>query len=961
MLNSPFKFLDSYTREDREIFFGRDQEITDLYRSVFESKILLVYGVSGTGKSSLINCGLASRFDDSDWLPVNVRRGNNIVDSLSEAFNKQAIRPFKKSMSVAEKLQSIYLDHFKPVYLIFDQFEELFIFGSHEERSGFIKIVKEITESDIHCRIIFIIREEFLASMTEFEAELPDIFTNRFRVEKMKRANAISAIEGPCKVHNIETEEGFSEDLIDKLCPAGNEIELTFLQIYLDRIFRLSVNAEQAPSTQHPAPSTGHPVPGTLRFSKDLLSKAGSVSDLLGQFLEEQIGEMDDPDTATSVLKSFVSIKGTKRPMDESEILSTIGTFGMIISEPVLLKYLTKFVDLRILRERDDAGHFELRHDALAAKIYETFTLIDKELLEVRLFIENAYQAFNSRKTYLTQDDLDYISTYEKRLFLSPSLAQFINDSKEKLKSQQRALKRLTSIVAVMFLIIVAAGIRYYLNKKSSADTRELTTIALLQEKVDPLTSINTAFKILSEDSLSTVSQGIILQSFNKLLQEELDKGNKSIPIELLPRRIPVAGSISSMRTNKTGSRLFGWTDKNEVFTCPVNDSIIHSFIVENEIIRVEMSDNGRYFAVICKNSRGDVFTRDGKKMFSFETTVNHLMNNRLVKFFTNDKYFLAAVKENSALIYDSTGTILFELTGHTGRINSLDISPDNRFVATASCDKSVLIWNFNHRTGLFSPYDTLKRYKPKTLSYADSIIGPNDTIWSCEFNSTGKYILTASADSMIYIWDLDGVLLNEWFVFGMNSIHGAHSFWPLWNQRSTAYDARISKSDIQNSYLESYHKKVYDATFAAKEKAIIASNYSYDNHLDDNRAGVFRTLVQYFDGFSWNFTDNTYSTNQYILKAQSQLVTEPLVPIEYLEISPDRQLFAAVSYNSKTIQIIAQDGYQMASIPGSFAVFSKDGLYLLYVNNNAIRCLPVNLKEIYNLVFDKKVFWKCG
>jgi AAA+ ATPase superfamily predicted ATPase len=130
MIKSPFKFLDSYTLSDREIFFGRDQEISELYRRVFESKILLVYGVSGTGKSSLINCGLASRFDDSDWLPVNVRRGNNIIESINDAFNKQAISSFKKNFSLSEKLQSIYLDQFKPVYLIFDQFEELFIFGS---------------------------------------------------------------------------------------------------------------------------------------------------------------------------------------------------------------------------------------------------------------------------------------------------------------------------------------------------------------------------------------------------------------------------------------------------------------------------------------------------------------------------------------------------------------------------------------------------------------------------------------------------------------------------------------------------------------------------------------------------------------------------------------------------------------------------------------------------------------
>ncbi len=156
-MKTPFKFLDSYTREDREVFFGRDQEITELYRRVFESKMLLVYGISGTGKSSLVNCGLASRFDESDWLPVNVRRGNNIVNSLDDAFNKHALTPLKKDQKIREKLQSIYLDHFKPVYLLFDQFEELFIFGSQEEKSDFISIVKVLTEAETQCRIIFII------------------------------------------------------------------------------------------------------------------------------------------------------------------------------------------------------------------------------------------------------------------------------------------------------------------------------------------------------------------------------------------------------------------------------------------------------------------------------------------------------------------------------------------------------------------------------------------------------------------------------------------------------------------------------------------------------------------------------------------------------------------------------------------------------------------------------------
>ena len=455
MVKSPFKFLDSYTISDRDIFFGRDHDITDLYRKVFESKILLVYGVSGTGKSSLINCGLASRFDESDWLPVNIRRGNNIIESLEDAVNKQAIYPLKKNSGIAERINSIYLDHFKPVYLIFDQFEELFIFGSEEERKEFINQINEIVRSKTQCRIIMVIREEFLAGITEFEENLPDIFSNRFRVEKMKRANAVFAVEGPCGVYKIKTEPGFSEELIDMLCPIGNEIELTFLQIYLDRIFRISVYGQKEGQV--------------LEFSKDLLTKAGSVSDLLGQFLEEQIREMDDPDTGMSILKSFVSVQGTRRQMTVTEVLDSIGTFGTVITETDLLKYLTKFVDLRILRERDEAGQFELRHDALASKIYEKFTAIEKDIIEVKQFIENALSVYEKRRKPLSEDDLKYISPYESKLFLNKKAEQFIIESKNLLLRARRRRIRIISASTIILFLVLTFFTGWALNERKKA------------------------------------------------------------------------------------------------------------------------------------------------------------------------------------------------------------------------------------------------------------------------------------------------------------------------------------------------------------------------------------------------------------------------------------------------------------------------------------------------------------
>jgi WD40 repeat protein len=918
-MNSPFKFLDSYTLADRSIFFGRDQEITELYRRVFQSKILLVYGISGTGKSSLVNCGLASRFEDSDWLPVNIRRGNNIVESLEEAFSKQAFVPFKKNQSVSERLQSIYLDHFKPVYLIFDQFEELFVFGSQHEKAGFIKVIKEISETKIQCSIIFIIREEFLAGMTEFENDLSDIFANRYRVEKMKRANAISAVEGPCKVFGIETEKGFSEELVDKLCPSGNEIELTYLQIYLDRIFRIAVDEKK----------DGAP----LMFSKGLLTRAGSVSNLLGQFLDEQIREMDNPETGMAILKSFVSVQGTKKQMVAAGIQESLRTFGIEMAEPDLIKYLNRFVDLRILRERDEAGHFELRHDALAAKIYENFSLAEKELLEVRLFIENAYQTFSTRKNTLSREDLDYIEPFEKRLFLSPVLNKFLSDSKDKLQSQQRALRRLTTLVALAFLIIVAAGIQFYINKKGYTRTKELTTLALLQEKVDPLTSINTAFKILEKDSVSTVVQGIILSSFNKLLQEKLAADDTSLPKELLPRKIPVTGEILSMRLNKAGTHIFGWTDFKEVFTCGVGDSIVQSFIFENEIITVEVSPDAKHLAVVYKNSMGTVLTIDGKKIFDFETTVNPLMNNRLIRFFSSGKYFMAGVHENESVIFDSTGSIIFTLEGHTGRVNSIDISPDNRFIATASCDKKVIIWNFNHKTCNFSPYDTLFHH--------------NDTVWSCEFNHTGKYILTASADSTLQINKLDGSKFYNWFFLAKNSRPDGTVWW--WSAEHS------KKFDTTYSFLNlAYNRRIFDASFSSNHRAIIASNYKFEKMDARNPIRLSTTQVIYYDFESGGYIISPYAN---ILLKKSKSSSSRLGLYQSWEIAPDMNTFAAFSGQNETIKLFAADGYRLANIAGCFPKFSDDGKFLFFVKNKTIHKLPLSQKEIYSLVFRIKLF----
>ena len=462
---SPFKFLDSFTKDDRDIFFGRDREIEELHSRVFESKILLVYGTSGTGKSSLINCGLANKFSDSDWMPVNIRRGTDINRSFFEALSKAAITktPFEKagasgrSYNLERLLRSVWLDHFKPVFLIFDQFEELFIFGGKDEKDELIRNVAKVVDSEIQCRFIFAIREEYLAGVTEFEREIPSFLANRIRIEKMTRQNAIQTIEGPCRINNIEVEAGFAEALLEKLNPDTPEVELTWLQIFLDKIMRLAGGGDHTVN----------------RFSLDLLSRAGEVKDILGTFLEEQISQLDDPETGLVVLKSFVSVKGTKHQITEEEVIEYSKTFGKKIDSEAIKELIQKFIRLRILRDKDEEGRYELRHDSLASKIYEKITLVEKELLEVKYFIENAYVNYDRRHLLLSDEDLKYIAPYEDKLFLNEKSLRFIEQSKQALQKARRRRQNIAIAAAAIIILVLSFFTIWAMRERGNAITQQ--------------------------------------------------------------------------------------------------------------------------------------------------------------------------------------------------------------------------------------------------------------------------------------------------------------------------------------------------------------------------------------------------------------------------------------------------------------------------------------------------------
>lgn len=342
---SPFKFLDAYEREDKDKFFGRDQEIDQLVELVFETKLILVYGASGVGKTSLLRCGLSNRFNHTQWLDLFIRKRENIVESLHAAVSSRILQSDPKVTigdDLIDALRLLYLYNFRPIYLIFDQFEELFIFGEEPEQQAFFEFINRLIRSDLPCKVLLSMREEYIAYLSDFEKNVPILFDNRLRIEKMTRTALTEVLRGTTSAYEIETEEQAIETIIAGLSDKRG-FDLTHLQVYLDRLYRMDM--ERKGTEERP-----------IRFDRELVSQISTMN-VLGAFLDEQLlqleNELGNKGITKDVLFFLVSDEGTKQAIEVDLIKESLLRRKNI--NPADVDYcIRRFAEMRIFKELDE-------------------------------------------------------------------------------------------------------------------------------------------------------------------------------------------------------------------------------------------------------------------------------------------------------------------------------------------------------------------------------------------------------------------------------------------------------------------------------------------------------------------------------------------------------------------------------------------------------------------------------
>ena len=391
-----------YNPVDRRTFFGRDRETRSLLSLVLAERLVVVFGKSGTGKSSLINAGLVDPLLERGYLPMTIRltdhaRGpvGGLLDGVRAAARAAGVEIVGGDESTlwsffrTAEFWSRHDDLLQPL-LVLDQFEELFTIHDPAPRRDFIAQLAELVRgpgasgrlpaatapgtpavpaTPSKLKIVLSLREDYLADLEELAQDIPGVLQHRFRIGPLTAANARDAIVKPAALEHDEFEVppfGYTEGALQRILGflarrrqgsesvSGDDVEPAQLQLvcqYVEELVRTRLMRHGGAQVQVSEADLG----GESRLQR-----------ILEEFYDRTLASIESPGVRRRIRRlceqRLISSAGRRLTEAEEEIENRHG---------VSADTLRRLVDTRLLRPEPRLGgvFYELSHDTLVEPI----------------------------------------------------------------------------------------------------------------------------------------------------------------------------------------------------------------------------------------------------------------------------------------------------------------------------------------------------------------------------------------------------------------------------------------------------------------------------------------------------------------------------------------------------------------------------------------------------------------
>jgi len=262
---SPFAGLAAFTPRMAPYFTGRERFALTLAGAVLRSRVTVLYGQSGSGKSSVLGAALpqalqatlrraAEATQRAPFRLLHFRRWHPGFETRlfrAAAAKLGSWRNSNLAAAVADWERD--RNQKAPVILVLDQFEEFLRYHSKPTETRFVRdLATVVADPDIEARVLLSLREDSVASLDALRSLIPGILSSPVQLRPLDRTAAEQAIRKPVAKWSEERfgdpeAIGVEPELVDAMLDqveqttlggpsAGKLVELPLLQLALERV-----------------------------------------------------------------------------------------------------------------------------------------------------------------------------------------------------------------------------------------------------------------------------------------------------------------------------------------------------------------------------------------------------------------------------------------------------------------------------------------------------------------------------------------------------------------------------------------------------------------------------------------------------------------------------------------------------------------------------------------------------
>jgi len=403
MSDSPFVGPRPFEKEDSDRFFGRTRETEELLSLIIAHRAVLVYAQSGAGKSSLLRAGVIKRLEEQQYQVLRSARVHGLLpndvppESVQNIFVYHAVQYWAATSPSGESVK----DHAKttlsqflqpliaapaageesspPLIVILDQFEEFFTTNQHrwqERRRFFDQLAKALYDLPT-MKVVFVMREEYIAQLEPFADLLPEKLRPRMHLERLRGNAARSAVVKPFQNWGLSFDPNAADQLMAELSEIrvaegdkfretrGEFVEPVQLQVVCQSLW------ENLPSEWKNGPNASSD--GSRLITAEYIERFGDVDNALACYYDRSV------ERAAAASEGRIG-EGELRRWFGTALITPTGTRGLAFRGAPGASWripglaLKELEEAHVIRREDRSGTIthELTHDRFIEPIQKS-------------------------------------------------------------------------------------------------------------------------------------------------------------------------------------------------------------------------------------------------------------------------------------------------------------------------------------------------------------------------------------------------------------------------------------------------------------------------------------------------------------------------------------------------------------------------------------------------------------